>query len=66
MATNIVINNSDHNFSSHDDALRVDQNQPKVVPTPGTDAAVVSSQRAQLEAGTLTAAGSGVNAEYSA
>ncbi len=66
MSTNIVINNSDHNFSAHDDGLAVSQNQPKVVPTPGTDAAVLSHERAQLESGTLTSAGAGINAEYSA
>ena len=66
MSTNLVINNSAHNFSSHDDSLVVSQNQTKVVPTPGTDAAVLSKERAQLESGTLNASGAGINAEYSA
>jgi hypothetical protein len=66
MADNLVINNSDHNFSSHADNIRASDNQPKVVPTPGTDAAQAAHLRSQLESGALTSAGSGLNAEYSA
>jgi hypothetical protein len=66
MGLNVVLNNSDHNFSSHAANLSANADQPKVVPTPGTDAAVVSNERSQLESGTLTSAGTGLNAEYSA
>jgi hypothetical protein len=66
MVQNLVLNNSDHNFSAASDALRASADQTKVVSTPGTDAAVVSSLRGQLESGTLTSAGTGINAEYSA
>lgn len=66
MVQNLVLNNSDHGFSVAADQLRASFDQPKVVPTPGTVAAVSSSLRAQLEAGTLTSHGRGINAEYSA
>ena len=66
MIQNLVLNNSDHAFSVQSDAIRASFDQAKVVPTPGTDAAVLSKERAQLEAGTLTAAGTGINAEFSA
>jgi hypothetical protein len=66
MVQNVVLNNSDHNFSASADALRANDDRTKVVPTPGTDAAVNAHLRSQLESGTLTAAGSGINAEYSA
>ena len=66
MVQNLVLNNSDHNFSAHADAIRISDDQAKVVSTPGTDAAIVSRERGQLEAGTLPSAGTGVNAEYSA
>jgi hypothetical protein len=63
---NLVLNNSDHIFSSTVNALSADANQPKVVATPGTDAAVLGQERSQLESGALTASGRGINAEYSA
>jgi hypothetical protein len=63
---NVVLNNSDHSFSVQWDQVRQSDDQTKVVPTTGTDAAVAAHLRAQLESGTLTAAGSGINAEYSA
>jgi hypothetical protein len=63
---NLVLNNSDHDFSMQSVQLQASADQTKVVPTPGTDAAVVSNLRAQLESGALTAAGTGINAEYSA
>ena len=66
MVQNLVLNNSDYALSVTNDALRQSQDQPKVVPTPGTAAAVSSTLRGQLEAGTLTAHGQGLNAEYSA
>ena len=66
MIQNLVLNNSDHDFSVQSDAVRASQDQTKVVATPGTDAAVVSNERAQLEAGALTSAGAGINANYSA
>lgn len=66
MVQNVVLNNSDHNFSAASDAIRASADQTKVVPTPGTDAAVSAHLRSQLESGTLTAAGAGINAEYSA
>jgi len=66
MVQNLVLNNSDHAFSAQWDALRASTDQPKVVATPGTDAAVASSLRGQLESGALTASGKGVSAEYSA
>lgn len=66
MGNNIVLNNSAHDFSVQDESIRVNLNTPKVVPTPGTDAAVVSKDRAQLEAGALKASGTGINAEYDA
>jgi hypothetical protein len=66
MIQNLVLNNSDHNFSSHADNIRASDDQTKVVPTPGTDAAQVAHLRSQLESGSLTSAGSGINAEFSA
>lgn len=66
MVTNLVLNNSDHTFSAISDTLRASDDQPKVVPTPGTDAAVAANLRSQLESGALTASGSGINANYSA
>jgi hypothetical protein len=66
MADNLVINNSDHNFSAHADNLRATQNQPQVVATPGTDAAVLKNLRAQLESGSLAATGRGLNANFQA
>ena len=66
MIQNLVLNNSDHAFSAQWSGVQASDDQPKVVATPGTDAAVVSHERSQLESGTLTSAGTGVNAEYSA
>ena len=66
MVQNLVLNNSDFNFSAKSDAIRASFDQTKVVATPGTDAAQVANLRSQLEAGTLTSAGTGINAEYSA
>jgi hypothetical protein len=66
MIQNLVLNNSDFNFSAPSAQLQQSFDQAKVVPTPGTDAAQVSKLRGQLESGTLTQAGSGINAEYSA
>jgi hypothetical protein len=66
MVENIVLNNSDHNFSAHADNIRASDDQTKVVPTPGTDAAQAAHLRSQLESGALTSAGSGINAEFSA
>ncbi len=66
MVQNLVLNNSSHAFSAADDAQRANFDQTKVVPTPGTDAAVNATLRAKLESGTLNQAGQGINAEYSA
>jgi hypothetical protein len=66
MVQNLVLNNSDHNFSAHADAIRISDDQAKVVATPGTDAAVNANLRGQLESGALAASGKGVLAEYSA
>lgn len=66
MIQNLVLNNSDFNFSAQDNQIRANFDQAKVVATPGTDAAQVAHLRAQLESGALTSAGSGINAEYSA
>lgn len=66
MVQNLVLNNSDFNFSAQSDQIRASHDQTKVVPTPGTDAAVAAKLRGQLEAGTLKASGTGINAEYSA
>ena len=66
MVQNVVLNNSSRSFSAHSDAIRAEQDQPLVVATPGTDAAVNNNVRAQLESGALTASGKGINAEYSA
>jgi hypothetical protein len=66
MIQNLVLNNSDHAFSAQWSQLQASDDQPKVQATPGTDAAIISHERGQLESGTLTAAGTGVNAEYSA
>jgi hypothetical protein len=63
---NIVLNNSDHNFSVIPAQIQAQTDQPKVVASPGTDAAVNASLRAQLESGALTASGQGINASYSA
>ncbi len=66
MVQNLVLNNSDFALSAPSDAVRANFDQPKVVATPGTVAAVSSSLRAQLEAGSLVSHGQGIHAEYSA
>ena len=66
MVQNLVLNNSDFNFSAQSDQIRQSFDQTKVVPTPGTDAAVLAKERGQLASGALTQAGSGINVEYSA
>jgi hypothetical protein len=66
MVQNVVQNNADHNFSASSDAIRAHQDQTRVVATPGTDAAVLHRERAQLESGALTASGRGIHAEHSA
>lgn len=66
MALNLVLNNSDFNFSAHANALAANFDQPKVQATPGTDASQAAKDRSALESGTLTSAGEGINAEYSA
>ena len=66
MVQNLVLNNSDFNFSAQSDKIRQNFDQTKVVATPGTDAAQVTTLRAQLESGALTQAGVGINAEHSA
>jgi hypothetical protein len=63
---NLVLNNSDHNFSVISAQIQAQTDQPKVVATPGTDAAVNANLRAQLESGALTSSGQGINASYSA
>jgi hypothetical protein len=66
MIQNLVLNNSDHNFSVISAQLQAATDTPQVNPTPGTDAAVVKSLRAQLESGALTQSGQGINANFSA
>jgi hypothetical protein len=66
MVQNLVLNNSDHNFSVISDQIRASDDTTKVIATPGTDAAVAASLRAQLESGALTASGQGISANYSA
>ena len=66
MVQNLVLNNSDHNFSTISAQIQQQTDQPKVIASPGTDAAVNKSLRAQLESGALTASGQGINANYSA
>ena len=66
MPTNLVLNNSSHAFSVHADNIRASDNQPKVIPTPGTSSEVAAHERAQLESGTLNSHGEGLNAEYQA
>jgi hypothetical protein len=76
MVQNLVLNNSDVNFSTQWDQVRASQDSPQVVATPGTDAEVVSNLRAQLESSTLAGAprvdsllhfqGAGINANYKA
>jgi hypothetical protein len=66
MVQNLVLNNADHNFSVISAQLQSAADQPTVVATPGTAAQVAASLRAQLEAGTLAAAGQGINADYAA
>jgi hypothetical protein len=46
--------------------IRASQDQAKVVATPGTDAAINISLRAQLESGALVPSGQGIHAEHSA
>jgi hypothetical protein len=66
MVQNLVLNNADHNFSAISDQIRASIDQPTVVATPGTDAAVVAQLRSQLESGALAASGQGINANYNA
>ncbi len=66
MVQNLVLNNSDHAFSAISDALRADQDQTKVIATPGTDAAVVDQLRADLASGALAASGAGTHVNAAA
>ena len=66
MVQNLVLNNSDRAFSAVSDQLRANDDQAKVIATPGTTAAVVANLRGQLESGALASSGSGINADYSA
>lgn len=76
MVQNLVLNNSDVNFSSHWDQVRASQDTTKVVASPGTDAQVVSTLRAELESSQLAGGprvdsalhfqGAGINANYKA
>jgi len=66
MVQNLVLNNADRAFSTISDQLRANDDQPKVIPTPGTNAAVAANLRGQLESGALASSGAGINAEYSA
>jgi hypothetical protein len=76
MVQNVVLNNSDVNFSSQWDHVRAAQDRPRVVATPGTDAEVVANLRAELQSSHLAGAplvdtelqleGSGINASYKA
>ncbi len=66
MIQNLVLNNSDHNFSVIAAQIQSSADRPKAEATPGSDLAVVRSLRGQLESGALTASGQGLNAEFSA
>ena len=66
MVQNLVLNNSDHNFSVISAQVQQQTDQPKVIASPGTDAAINKALRAQLESSALTASGQGINANYSA
>jgi hypothetical protein len=66
MVQNVVLNNSDHAFSVLNDQVRQTFDQPTVVATPGTDAAVVAQLRADLESGALQSAGAGIHTNTSA
>ncbi len=66
MVQNLVLNNSDHNFSSWADGIRIEMDHTQVVASAGTDAAVNADLRGQLESGALAASGRGINAEHSA
>lgn len=66
MVQNVVLNNSDHNFSVQDDAVRAQFDQPTVQGNPGSAAAVRKQDLAQLESGALTAAGQGLNIDHAA
>jgi hypothetical protein len=66
MVQNLVLNNSDFNFSSWADGLRREEDTVKVVASDGTDAAIVSSLRSELESGTLAGMGRGLIANFTA
>ena len=66
MVQNLVLNNSDHNFSVISAQIQASADRPSVVPTPGSAAAVAAQLRSALESGALTASGQGINANYSA
>ncbi len=66
MVQNLVLNNSDHNFSTWADGIRIEMDQTKVIASAGTDAAVNADLRGQLESGSLVASGVGINAEHHA
>ncbi len=66
MVQNLVLNNSSHAFSYHDDAIRVQLDQTKVIGNPGSDAAINANLRSQLETGTLTSAGQGIHVDKAA
>jgi hypothetical protein len=66
MVQNLVLNNSDVNFSTWADGLRRDEDTVKVVASDGTDAAVASSLRSELESGTLAGMGRGLIANFTA
>ena len=66
MVQNIVLNNSDHNFSGWADGLRREEDTIKVTGSAGSDAAVVSDLRSELEAGSLAGMGRGLVANFTA
>jgi hypothetical protein len=63
---NLVLNNSDHNFSVQDDGYRVQLDQTRVQGNPGSAAAVRAQDLAALESGSLTSAGQGIHVDRAA
>ena len=64
MVQNLVLNNSDVNFSTWADGLRAAEDTTKVTGSPGSDAAVVADLRSELESGSLAGMGRGLVANF--
>ncbi len=66
MVINNVTNNSYHTVAVQADRDVATADVPKVIATPGTDAAILPKLRSQLESGELAGAGAGIHSDHRA